>query len=85
MKYGAPIYDESGFPVELNGKLKVRDKVLWLGRKVGSCSDDSKFMVNEPYPVTMIHPSNFDVELEQYIDGEHITIRAGESEYQVIE
>lgn len=84
-KYGSVIYDAKANVAELFGKIKVGDSVSWLGRKVGSCSNDGRFVPGQHYQVWMIYPSNLDLEIEQYIDGEHVTIRAGKDEYGLID
>jgi hypothetical protein len=63
---------------------KIGDSVIWLGRKLGSCSNDAKFVIGEKYSVAHIYPSNLDVEIEQYIEGDHVTTRAGLTEFSVI-
>lgn len=80
-KYGSITVDESGTIVELFGKVKLGDFVTWRGRKIGRSTDDSQFVSNQQYKVCFIYTSNRDIEIEQYIDGKHITIRASESEY----
>jgi hypothetical protein len=57
------------------------DKVVWLGRKVGGCSDDKHFIVGETYTVAGIYPSNLDLMLQGEKD-EYMT-RAGQSEYKL--
>jgi hypothetical protein len=82
-KYGSPIYDAKGFPIELHDRVKLGDMVTWLGRKSGSSSNDDKFCAGQSYSVVMIYPKNFDLELELPNMPPHITIRAGDSEYQL--
>ncbi|KZX77291.1 hypothetical protein A3715_11295 [Oleiphilus sp. HI0009] len=83
-KYGTPIYDEKGFPLELYGKVKLGDSVTWLGRKQGSCSEDDKFKAGNEYKVVMIYPTNFDLEIELSDSPPHVTIRAGQDEYRLV-
>lgn len=69
---------------QTNPPLKVGDEVIWGGRKYGSCSDDDLFFVGEKYSVAGFHhDNNDDVEIEQYIDGRHLTIRATPTETKV--
>lgn len=63
----------------LHSKIKLRQRVTWLGRKVGSCVNDRHFTVGMPYEVCFIYPSNGDVELQG--NSPELTIRATESEY----
>jgi hypothetical protein len=79
-KYGTAIWDTAGNVIELHGKVKIGDKVTWLGRKAGSGKYDSEFVVGQQYPVCYIHESNFDVELQG--QAGHITTRASSTEYQ---
>ena len=81
-KYGSATFDVNGNVIGLHGKVAIGDKVVWLGRKVGSCSNDNQFIAGEPYTVAAIYPSNFDLVLQGEKD-EHTT-RAGESEYKLI-
>lgn len=79
-KFGSPVFDAEGRIVELHGKVKLGDAVTWLGRKAGSGQYDSEFVVGQKYLVCYIYESNFDVELQGAAD--HITTRAGSTEYQ---
>lgn len=81
-KYGSPSFDQAGNVVKLHGKLALFDKVVWLGRKQGSGSNDDHFQVGQAYQVCFIYPSNGDVELQG--DEPNITTRAGEEEYRLL-
>lgn len=82
-QYESPALDASGRIVGLQGKVKLGGQVTWLGRKQGSCSNDDKFVVGQPYSVCHIYDSNHDVEIELPDCPPHVTIRAGQSEYEI--
>jgi hypothetical protein len=82
IKYGAPTFDKNGNVSALHGIITVGDRVVWLGRKVGGCSDGKHFIVGETYTVAGIYPSNLDLLLQGEKD-EHTT-RAGQSEYKLM-
>lgn len=82
-KFGSPSFDEAGNIVALHGKLKLGEKVVWLGRKQGSGSNDEHFQVGHAYPVCFIYPSNTDVELQG--DDPGVTTRAGDTEYSLLD
>jgi hypothetical protein len=79
-KFGTLVHDDTGRVVEVSGKVRLGEQVLWLGRKHGSCTHDAKFEINQAYQVYFIYPSNGDVELQG--PEPHITIRATGDEYR---
>jgi hypothetical protein len=82
-KFGTRIYDESGNVIALHGKVRLGDRVTWLGRKQGSGSHDDQFQIGEAYQVCFIYPSNGDVELQG--PKPWITTRAGDEEYRKVQ
>lgn len=70
--------------LQKNPPLELGDKVLWVGRKYGSCSDDHLFTPGAQYSVAGFHHgNNEDIDIEQYIDGKHIIIRTAPTEIEV--
>lgn len=84
-KYGTQILNSKGQTIELAGMVKLWDKVVWNGRKYGSCEDDHKFTVGEKYPVCMIYESNSDLELSIDTGTEQFCIRAHKDEYSILQ
>ena len=84
-KYGIPILDARGAIVALSGKVRLGDEVTWLGRKRGNCREDDQFTPGQGYRVCAIYPSNFDLEIERADCPPHVTIRAGEGEYALLQ
>jgi hypothetical protein len=80
-KYGARIVDATGRVVALYNKVKLGDRVIWLGRKQGKGANDHRFEPGKDYEVCYIYESNGDLELQG--DEAAITTRAGPSEYSV--
>jgi hypothetical protein len=81
-KYGTRIIDETGRVVALHGKVKLGERVVWIGRKDGSGANDHLFEAGREYEVCFIYESNGDVELQG--DEPEITTRAGATEYRVV-
>lgn len=83
-KFGSPIYGGRGRIESLHGIAAIGDKVVWLGRKHGSCPDDHLFVVGRQYRVSGFLDSNHDAELELSDDKVSVTIRARADEYQPV-
>lgn len=63
--------------------LPVGEKVIWYGRKQGSCTHDSLFIEGDVYVNTGCHP-NGDIELQLSDDKPEISIRATTGEYGLL-
>ena len=84
-KFGSKILNSEGKIVELAGKVKLGDQVIWNGRNNESCPDDKRFKIGEQYPVCFIHQTNSGVELSIDRGTEQVTIRAHDDEYSTVQ
>ena len=65
---------------EPGATVPVGEKVVWLGRKHGSCSADHRFIEGEVYKNSGCYP-NGDIEIELSDQEVGVTIRATSDEY----